>query len=72
MSAIVMAPTAANILRQSPWPVLRQLVVTESEDEVVISGDVTSYYHKQLAQEAVRPLLRSRRLRNMVCVQAPR
>jgi hypothetical protein len=39
-----------------------------SESEVVITGQVPSYYLKQLAQESVRPTLGRRRLRNRVVV----
>ena len=42
----------ADVLIASPLPQLRRLVVTESEAEVVITGRVSSYYMKQLAQSA--------------------
>jgi hypothetical protein len=47
---------------------LRRLRVAETDDEIIISGTVPSFYLKQLAQEAVRPLLGSRRLRNQIDV----
>ncbi len=65
------APTAsepADALTASPHTHLRQLVVTVSEVEVVITGRVPSYYLKQMAQEAIRPSLGLRRLRNQVQV----
>ena len=65
------APTAsepADALTTSPHTHLRQLVVTVSEVEVVITGRVPSYYLKQMAQEAIRPSLGLRRLRNQVQV----
>ncbi|MFL5327644.1 MAG: BON domain-containing protein [Gemmataceae bacterium] len=61
-------PSAAQVLRDSPLPHLRTLDVIESEEEVVIRGQVASYYHKQLAQEAVLPLMGERRLKNLVIV----
>ena len=61
-------PEPADALTASPHTHLRQLVVTVSEVEVVITGRVPSYYLKQMAQEAVRPSLGLRRLRNQVQV----
>ena len=55
-----------DVLTTSPLPQLRRLVVTATEHEVVITGQVSSYYLKQLAQEALRPTLGDRRLRNQV------
>jgi hypothetical protein len=59
---------AALALRHSPIPVLRKLSLDESDSAVVISGSVPSYYFKQLAQEAVIPLLAGRQLYNRVTV----
>src|SRR5438552_8005092 len=47
----LLAVPAYQALRQSPIPVLRNLYVEESEQEIVLSGAVSSYYLKQLAQE---------------------
>jgi hypothetical protein len=41
-------------------------VVTTTDHEIVITGRVSSYYMKQLAQEALRPTLGDRRLLNQV------
>lgn len=70
-TATVYAPTrsAAQALRDSPLPSLRTLSVSETLDEVTISGVVNSYYYKQLAQEAVIPILAGRRLHNRVLVK---
>jgi hypothetical protein len=57
-----------TMLRQSPLPDLRRLHIEETEFEVVITGVVSSYYLKQLAQETVRPALGQRRLCNRVVV----
>jgi len=60
---------ATDLLRQSPLPALRCLMVTETDREVIISGRVWSYYQKQIAQETVRPSLGDRRLSNQVTVE---
>jgi hypothetical protein len=71
MATATLAPprSAAQALRDSPLPLLRTLCVTETDDDVTISGTVNSYYYKQLAQEAVIPLLGGRRLNNRVAVR---
>ena len=56
----------SEVLISSPLPQLRRLVVTVNEAEVVITGRVSSYYMKQLAQEALRPTVGDRRLLNQV------
>jgi hypothetical protein len=61
--------SAADAFRDCSLPFIRHLDVTETEDEVVISGRVSSYYYKQLAQEAVMPALGERRLVNAVVVE---
>jgi hypothetical protein len=60
--------SAAQALRQSPIPALRMLDVQETDSGVVISGKVSSYYLKQLAQETILPLLDHRSLVNRVTV----
>lgn len=65
-SAVLSPPEPTEVLTSSPLPQLRQLVVTVNDAEVVITGRVTSYYMKQLAQETVRPALGRRRLLNRV------
>jgi hypothetical protein len=57
---------AALILSQSSIPALRRLVVEETASSIVISGQLPSYYLKQLAQEALMPGLAGRRLFNRV------
>ncbi len=59
---------AATALQNSPIPALRKLVIEEDDDAVVIRGAVTSYYLKQLAQEALMGLLEGRALHNHVVV----
>lgn len=62
-------PGPAEVLTSSPLPQLRRLMVTATDHEVVITGRVTSYYMKQLAQEAVRAAIGTRRLLNQVEVR---
>ncbi len=63
-----LAASAAQVLRDSPLPLLRAIDVAESDDEVILRGHVTSYFQKQLAQESILPILGLRRLRNLVTV----
>lgn len=58
----------ALALRRSPIPALRKLTLDESENGVIIQGQVSSYYLKQLAQETILPLLDGRPLFNRVHV----
>ena len=70
-SATLLYPLSSEVaymLRQSPLPDLRRLDVEESEFEVVITGRVSSYYLKQLAQETIRIALGERLLHNRVVV----
>jgi len=59
---------ADQALRQCAIPALRQLQIAESDQEIVLSGSVQSYYHKQLAQETIMPILGTRRLCNQIRV----
>jgi hypothetical protein len=61
--------SAADALRDCSLPFLRHLNVMETDDEVILSGRVGTYYYKQLAQEAVMPSLGDRRLKNLVIVE---
>ncbi len=56
------------ILHLRRTPSLRRVVVEESDSSVILTGTVASYYHKQLAQEAVLPKLRGRKLINRLVV----
>lgn len=64
-SASVQSP-AVLALQQSPIPALRKLKIEETEQGIVISGCVASYYLKQLAQETIMPVLERRELVNRV------
>ncbi|MGD9720352.1 MAG: BON domain-containing protein [Pirellulales bacterium] len=45
---------AQRALKASPFYALRELQVEQDGDALLIRGLVTSFYHKQLAQEVVR------------------
>lgn len=47
-------PLAQSALADSPIFDLRDLVVEEGEEALVLRGSVSSFYHKQMAQEIVR------------------
>ena len=47
-------PRAQAALSNSPFYELRELRVEQRNDALLISGCVSSFYHKQLAQEVVR------------------
>jgi hypothetical protein len=73
MTALLESPArAAALLRDNPVNDLRRLEVIETDSDVTITGIVTSYYLKQMAQETVRPALNGRRLRNKVIVLLPK
>lgn len=59
---------AQSILASSPIPALRRIRVTQAPGELVLSGSVSSYYCKQLAQEAVRAAARGRKVVNRIRV----
>jgi len=67
LTLIAQSP-AASALRHSPMFALRRLTVNEDARCLTLSGRVNSYYLKQLAQEAVMPLLHNRELVNLVQV----
>ncbi len=47
---------ASAVLANSSVPELRKLRVDNDSNELQLYGRVRSFYHKQLAQEAVLPL----------------
>jgi osmotically-inducible protein OsmY len=47
-------PRAQAALANSPIYELRELQVEQTNGSLLISGTVSSFYHKQLAQEVVR------------------
>jgi hypothetical protein len=69
MPVLSVEPTKASLsLSRSPIPALRRLTVEETDIAIVISGRLPTYYLKQLAQEAVMPMLAGRQLLNHVQV----
>jgi hypothetical protein len=58
--------SVAQVLKRNAWPPLRRLGVEENDSTVKLTGTVGSYYLKQLAQEAVMPVLNGRKLLNQV------
>ena len=59
---------AQSVLAASPLYPLRMLQVESQGDALLIRGRVSSYYHKQLAQEAVRSVASGIELINSVHV----
>jgi len=57
---------ARSALTKSPVFALRGLDVAQSGERLLISGRVRTFYHKQLAQEAVRHVVNGLRLVNLV------
>lgn len=55
---------------QNTHPALRHLSVQGAGETLIISGTVTCYYHKQLAQEALKPLRGELQLVNHITVHA--
>ena len=67
MPSLMVEPSAVALaLRRRRIPALERVVVEQTEVSVELTGTVPTYYLKQLAQEAVRPLLAGRRLINRV------
>jgi len=62
------AQVAGAILANSSIRELRYLRVDRSADNLQLSGQVRSFYHKQLAQEAVRSVAGGLRVVNEVAV----
>jgi len=52
-------PRAQSALAASPIYELRDLSVYQHNGNLLISGTVSSFYHKQLAQEVVRTVCES-------------
>ena len=70
MSALAtVSSRVVQALRQSSHPALRTLAVEETDSTVVLTGRVSSYYLKQLAQETVMPVSGPRTLVNRVLVE---
>lgn len=64
-------PRAQSALENSPIHELRDLKVVGQDGFLLISGVVSSFYHKQLAQEAIRSACRDIDLINSIEVEGP-
>lgn len=62
-------PRAQAALAASPFYELRELQVEWRDGALLLSGCVSSFYHKQIAQEVVRSVCRETRVINSICVQ---
>lgn len=60
---------AQAALANSPFYELRDLQVQESEQSLLVSGAVSSFYHKQLAQEVVRSVCKGIEIINAIRVR---
>ncbi len=68
MSPSLDVVTQATRTLQSTHPALRHLSVQGAGETLIISGTVTCYYHKQLAQEALKPIRGDLQLVNQIQV----
>jgi hypothetical protein len=62
-------PRAQAALVSSPFYELRGLQVEWRDDALLLSGSVSSFYHKQLAQEVVRSVCRDTTVINSISVE---
>lgn len=69
-SANTMQPRAQAALANSPFYELRDLQVDQRADALLIAGSVSSFYHKQLAQEVVRSVCADMRVINAIRVES--
>ena len=67
-SAEQIGTLASNALAQTGVGELRSLRVDAVDNKLKLSGAVRSYYHKQLAQEALRSVLQGVPVQNDVAV----
>jgi len=68
-TATEIRPAAQSALSESPIFALRELIVEQTDESLLISGSVPSYYHKQLAQEIVRAIACGIKIVNSICVR---
>jgi hypothetical protein len=61
-------PRAQAALAKSPFFELHDLQVEDRNGALMISGSVSSFYHKQLAQEVVRSVCREIEVVNTIDV----
>ncbi len=68
IESITTVEIARQALSDSPIYDLRNISVEEMGDELMLSGRVESFYHKQMAQELVRHLINGVRVVNTISV----
>lgn len=68
MECSVTASAVVATLAKSTVSELRRLQVSENNQSIYLSGRVRSFYHKQLAQEAIRVVAAGRQVINRVDV----
>ena len=56
----------SNALARNPYFANRNIRIELQEDEIVLKGAVNTYYLKQLAQESVRSLKSTEKIRNEI------
>jgi hypothetical protein len=62
---------ARSALRASPIFALRELAVEQDGQQLLLSGTVSTFYQKQVAQEVVRSFANGMKLVNHVQVVGP-
>jgi hypothetical protein len=62
-------PRAQAALASSPFYELRELQVEWRDETLTLSGCVSSFYHKQLAQEVVRSVCKEIEVVNSIHVE---
>ncbi len=67
-ATLVPPPNPVQVLLKSSNPEIRRLNVRETDDTLEISGRVSCYYLKQMAQESLRAAAAGRRIVNVVTV----
>lgn len=65
------AARANQALKQHPNSALRQVIAETSEGRIVLSGNLGSYYAKQIAQEAVFQVSDGIEIENRIRVRKP-
>jgi hypothetical protein len=68
ISPTTVQPRAQAALSNSPFYELHDLLVEDRDGALMISGTVTSFYHKQLAQEVVRSVCKEIEVINSILV----
>jgi hypothetical protein len=69
MTELLEAPSRMeSLLADCGQHELRRLIVTETDESIILEGRVSRFYLKQLAQEAVRSAADGRKLVNRIFV----